>query len=148
MEKRDSGGPVRVGMKWGSIGGVVGFLASLLGSLAGVVIAGFIGVSCGRRAAEAVAERSAGAGALAGLVGGSVAAPVFVLGASVGAIVAARGIGAQSIADAVSEFMGMEISPDEAWQLFLLSVLAAGVLQAAVLILASVAAGAWSLRKE
>ncbi len=133
-------------MVWGGIGGVVGFLVSLLGSLMGILVAGFVGYSCGRRAAEADAERRAGA--LSGLVGGAVAAPAFVIGASAGALVAARRIGSSQIAAALSDMLGMRVSPEEAWRFFLLSLALAAVFQAVVLVLASTAAGAWALRKE
>ena len=130
-------------MAWGGIGGVVGFLASLLGSLVGILVAGFVGFACGRRAAEAGKR----AGALSGLVGGAVAAPVFVIGASAGALVAARWIGSSRIAATLSEVLGTRVSPDEAWRIFLLSIAVAAVFQAVVLILASTAAGAWATRK-
>lgn len=146
MEQRETKGAVRVGMTWGGIGGVVGFLASLLGSLAGMVVAGFVGASCGRRAAEAEAGRRAGA--LSGLVGGSVAAPVFVLGASAGALVSARALGTREIAATLSDLLGTQISSDEAWVLFLLSLVFAAIFQAVILILASTAAGAWATRKK
>src|SRR3712207_8395694 len=132
-------------MVWGGIGGVVGFLAALLGSLVGILVAGFLGYSCGRRAAEADAGRRAGA--LSGLVGGAVAAPAFVIGASAGALVAARGIGSSRIAATLSEVVGTRVSPDEAWRIFLLSIAVAALFQAIVLILASTAAGAWATRK-
>jgi hypothetical protein len=143
VEQRDERGAVRVGMAWGGIGGVLGFLASLLGSLVGILVAGFVGFACGRRAAEAGRR----AGALSGLVGGAVAAPVFVIGASAGALVAARGIGSSRIAATLSEVVGTRVSPDEAWRIFLLSIAVAAVFQAVVLILASTAAGAWATRK-
>ena len=136
MEERDErGGAVRVGMVWGGIGGVVGFLASLLGSLVGVLMAGFVGFSCGRRAAGADASAGAGRpGALSGLIGGALAAPVYVLGASAGAVVAARGIGSSRMADSISDVLGTRISPEQAWQLFLLSLVLAAFFQAAILI--------------
>jgi hypothetical protein len=143
VEQREKRGAIRVGMAWGGIGGVVGFLASLLGSLVGILVAGFVGFACGRRAAEAGGR----AGALSGLVSGAVAAPVFVIGASAGALVAARGIGSSRIAATLSEVVGTRVSPDEAWQIFLLSIAVAAVFQAVVLILASTAAGAWATRK-
>src|SRR5688500_11584112 len=133
-------------MVWGGIGGVVGFLAALLGSLAGILVAGFLGYSCGRRAAEADAGRRTGA--LSGLVSGAVAAPAFVIGASAGALVAARAIGSPRIAATLSEVLGTQVSSEEAWQLFLLSVVVAAVFQAVVLILTSTAAGAWSAKKQ
>ncbi len=132
-------------MVWGGVGGVVGFLASLLGSLAGIVVAGFVGYSCGRRAAEADAERRAGV--LSGLMGGAVAAPAFVMGASAGALVAARRIGSSRLAAALSDMLGMQVSPEEAWRFFLLSLVLAAVFQAVVLVLASTAA-AWATRKR
>ena len=130
-------------MVWGGIGGVVGFLTSLLGSLVGILVAGFVGFACGRRAAEAGRR----AGALSGLVSGAVAAPVFVIGASAGALVAAQGIGSSRIATTLSEVVGTRVSPDEAWRIFLLSIAVAAVFQAVILILASTAAGAWATRK-
>jgi hypothetical protein len=139
-EARD--GAVRVGMIWGGIGGVVGFLVSLLGSLVGILAAGFVGFSCGRRAAEA-GRRT---GALSGLVGGAVAAPAYVLGSAAGALVAVRGIGATRLAATLSEMLGTRVTPDEAWLFFLLSLVLAAFLQAAILILASTAAGAWAKR--
>ena len=111
-------------MVWGGIGAVVGFLTSLLGSLVGILVAGFIGVSCGRRAAEADAGRRA---VLSGLVSGAVAAPAFVIGASAGALVAARAIGSPRIAATLSEVLGTQVSSEEAWQLFLLSIVVAAV---------------------
>ena len=132
-------------MVWGGVGGIVGFLVSLLGSLAGIVAAGFVGASCGRRAAEADAERRAGA--LSGLVGGAVAAPVFVIGASAGALVAGRGIGSVRLAATLSDVIGAQVTPEEAWRFFLLSLVLAAVLQAVVLVLASTAAGAWATRE-
>jgi hypothetical protein len=142
-EREERGSAVRVGMIWGGIGGVVGLLVSLLGSLVGILVAGFIGVSCGRRAAV-VGQRS---GVLSGLVGGAVAAPVYVLGSTLGALLAGRGIGAASIATTLSEVLGTQVSADEAWSLFLLSLVLSAILQAVVLILASTAAGAWASRK-
>jgi hypothetical protein len=132
-------------MVWGGIGGIVGFLVSLLGSLAGIVVAGFVGFSCGRRAAEADAGRRAGA--LSGLVGGAVAAPVFVIGASAGALVAAQRIGSGRIAATLSDVVGTRVTPEEAWRFFLLSLVLAAIFQAVVLILASTAAGAWTTRE-
>lgn len=112
----------------------------------GVVVAGFIGVSCGRRAAEADAGRRSGA--LSGLVGGAVAAPVFVVGASAGALVAARRIGSAQIAATLSEVIGTRVTSEEAWQFFLLSLILAAFFQAVILVLASTAAGAWATRKR
>jgi hypothetical protein len=145
VEQRDERDAVRVGMVWGGIGAVVGFLTSLLGSLVGILVAGFVGISCGRRAAEAEAGRRAGA--LSGLVGGAVAAPAFVIGASTGALVAARAIGSPRIAATLSEVLGTQVSSDEAWRVFLLSIAVAAVFQAVILILAATAAGAWVTRK-
>jgi hypothetical protein len=146
MEQRDGRDAVRVGMVWGGIGGIVGFLVSLLGSLVGIVAAGFVGASCGRRAAEADADQRAGV--LSGLVGGAVAAPAFVIGASAGALVAARGIGSARLAATLSDVIGVQVTPEEAWRYFLLSLVLAAVLQAGVLVLASTAAGAWATREE
>ena len=133
-------------MVWGGVGAVVAFLTSLLGSLVGILVAGFVGLSCGRRAAEADAGRRDGA--LSGLVSGAVAAPAFVIGASIGALLAARGIGSARIATTLSDMLGTQVSPEEAWRFFLLSLVLAAVFQAVVLVLASTAAGAWASRKE
>ena len=134
-------------MIWGGIGGVVGFLVALVGgALAGVLISGFIGLSCGRRAAAAEAGEKSGA--LSGLIGGSLATPVFVLGASAGSVISARSVSTAEMADLISEMAGMEVTPDVAWQLFLLSLLLAAFVQALLLILASTAAGAWAMRKK
>ena len=147
MEQRDAtGSAIRVGMVWGGIGATIGFLASLLGSLAGILVAGFVGLSCGRRAAEAEAGRRSGA--LSGLLSAVVAAPVYVLGASAGAVVAARGIGSARLAAMLSEMLGTRFTSEEAWQLFLLSLVLAAVFQVVVLVLASTAAGAWVTRKR
>lgn len=146
MEQKESRGAVRVGMVWGGIGGLIGFLVSLLGSIAGIIFAGFVGFSCGRRAA--VAEEGRRSGALAGLVGGAVAAPVFVLGATLGSAVAVQSMGTAEIATTLSDMLGQEISADQAWQFFLLSLVVAAFIQAGLLILASAAAGAWATRKK
>lgn len=131
-------------MVWGGIGGVIGFLTSLSSSLLGVLMAGFVGFSCGRRAAAAeVGKRT---GAISGLISGAVAAPAYVLGCSVGALVAARGLGSDRITRAVSDVVGMRVSPEVAWQLFLLGILFAAILQVGILLLASTAAGAWTVR--
>jgi hypothetical protein len=146
MEREDGrGGALRVGMVWGGVGGVAGFFGSLLGSLGGLLVGLFVGYSCGRRAAEAEAERP---GALSGLIGGAVAAPVFAVGASAGALVAARGIGSPRIAATLSDVMGTRISPDEAWTLFLLSIVLAAVLQTIVFVGAATIAGALAGRRK
>jgi hypothetical protein len=144
MEKKEErGGAIRVGMVWGGIGGVVGLLVSLLGSLIGIVVAVFIGVSCGRRAGAA--ERRAGA--ISGLVAGAIAAPVYALGSTIGALFAAREIGAARLAATLSELLGSKISPDEAWAFFLASLVLSAVIEITLLVAASVAAGAWSKRR-
>ena len=142
-QKEERGSALRVGMVWGGIGGVLGFFASLLGSLAGIIAGVFVGYSCGKRAAVAEDDRP---GALAGLIGGAVAAPVYVVGASAGALVAARGIGTPRMADTLSEVLGTSISPDEAWTLFLLSIVLSAILQAALFVAAATAAGAIAKR--
>lgn len=142
-QQEERGSALRVGMVWGGIGGVLGFFASLLGSLAGIIAGVFVGYSCGKRAAGAEADRP---GALSGLIGGAVAAPVYVVGASAGALVAARGIGTPRMADTLSEVLGTSISPDEAWTLFLLSIVLSAVLQAALFVVAATAAGAIAKR--
>jgi hypothetical protein len=144
MEKKEErGGAIRVGMVWGGIGGVVGLLVSLLGSLIGIVVAVFIGVSCGRRAGAA--ERRAGA--ISGLVAGAIAAPVYALGSTIGALFAAREIGAARLAATLSELLGSKVSPDEAWAFFLASLVLSAVVEITLLVAASTAAGAWSKRR-
>lgn len=129
-------------MIWGGIGGVIGFLVSLLGSLAGILLAGFVGFSCGRRAAAA----GQWTGALSGLVGGAIAAPAYVIGSALGALVAVRGIGAVRVAATLSDMLGTRVTTDEAWLFFLLSLVLAAFLQAVILILVSTVAGAWTKR--
>jgi hypothetical protein len=87
------------------------------------------------------------AGALSGLVGGAVAAPVYVLGSTLGALLAARQIGAAGIATTLSDVLGTRVSADEAWIYFLFSLILSAFLEAAVLILVSSAAGAWAKRE-
>jgi hypothetical protein len=142
MEKQERGGAVRVGMVWGGIGGVVGLLVSLLGSLIGIVVAVFIGVSCGRRAAAAEQR----AGAISGLIGGAIVAPVYALGSTIGALFAAREIGAARLAATLSELLGSRVLPDEAWAFFLASLVLSAVIEITLLIVAATAAGAWSKR--
>jgi hypothetical protein len=144
MEKKEErGGAVRVGMIWGGIGGGVGLVVSLLGSLIGIVVAVFIGVACGRRAA-ATGQR---AGAISGLVGGTIAAPVYALGSTIGALFAAREIGAVRLAATLSELLGSKVSPDEAWAFFLASLVLSAVIEITLLVAASSVAGAWSKRR-
>lgn len=145
MDQREARGSVTVGMRWGGIGAVAGFLASLLGVLAGTVIAVFIGVSCGRRAAEAEGKEKSGA--IAGLVGGAIAAPAFVLGASAGAVVSVRSVETARVAATLTEVLGTEISNEQAWQLLLVAVAFAALIQIVVLVAAATAAGAWAARQ-
>ncbi|CAN5698024.1 hypothetical protein BH24ACT22_BH24ACT22_19370 [soil metagenome] len=146
-QEQQQQGAVKVGMVWGGIGGVVGFLVSLIGgALAGVLISGFIGLSCGRRAAAAEAGRKSGA--LSGLISGSLATPVFLLGASAGSVISARSVSTAEMAELISDMAGMEVTPDGAWQLFLLSLIFAAFVQALILILVSTAVGAWVMRKK
>jgi len=142
-ERRERGGAVRVGMVWGGIGGLVGLLVSLLGSLIGIVVAVLIGVSCGRRAAAAEQR----AGAISGLVAGGIAAPVYALGSTIGALFAAREIGASRLAATLSELLGSKISPDEAWAFFLASLVLSALIEITLVVAASTAAGAWSKRR-
>ena len=130
-------------MVWGGIGGVVGLVVSLLGSLVGIVVAVFIGVACGRRAAAAEKR----AGAISGLVGGAVAAPVYALGSTIGALFAAREIGAVRLAATLSELLGSKVSADEAWTFFLVSLVLSAVIEITLLVLAATAAGAWAKRR-
>ncbi len=132
-------------MVWGAVGGVVGFIVSLFGAFAGIVAAGFIGFSCGKRAARAGKE---GSGASSGLVGGALAAPLYVMGAAAGAIVAAQTIGGDQIATSLSEVLDVELSGDEAWNLYLLGTAFAAVVQAGVLIGVATASAAWTARRE
>ncbi len=156
MKEKETVGAVRVGMRWGGIGGLVAFLVSLLEPVAGMVAAIFVGISCGRRAAVADAamdvptdaeDVEARPGALSGLIGGAVAAPVFVFGAAAGALVAARGSGIARMAETLSQMLGTNISSQQAWQLFLLSLLFSAVLQVTILLISSTSAGAWAARK-
>lgn len=135
-------------MVWGGIGGVIGFLVSLLGSFAGIIASIFVGVSCGRRAARA--EEGRRHGALSGLVGGSLAAPVFVLGAAAGALLVAQQIGGAEMARTLSEleFVDIEVSAEEAWRLYIGSLVFAGFVQAAILIGLSTLAGALTHRRR
>ena len=142
-EREERGGAVRVGMVWGGIGGVVGLMVSLLGSLMGILVAVFIGISCGRRAAAAEQR----AGALSGLVGGTVAAPVYALGSTIGALFAAREIGAVRLAATLSELLGSKVSADEAWNFFLVSLVFSAIIEIALLVAAATAAGAWAKRR-
>jgi len=130
-------------MVWGGIGGLVGLLVSLLGSLIGIVVAVLIGVSCGRRAAAAEQR----AGAISGLVAGGIAAPVYALGSTIGALFAAREIGASRLAATLSELLGSKISPDEAWAFFLASLVLSALIEITLVVAASTAAGAWSKRR-
>ena len=130
-------------MVWGGIGGVVGLLVSLLGSLIGIVVAIFIGVSCGRRAAAAEQR----AGAISGLIGGAIAAPVYALGSTIGALFAAREIGAVRLAATLSELLGSKVTPDEAWAFFLASLVLSAVIEVTLILVAATAAGAWSKRR-
>lgn len=146
-QKEQQRGAVRVGMIWGAIGGVIGFLVALIGgAVAGVLVAGITGFSCGRRAAAA--ERGRRSGALSGLISGALAAPVFVVGAATGAIVSARSVSTAEMSRMASEMAGLDIPPDQVWQLFLLSLVFAAVIQALLLILVSTATGAWTRRKR
>lgn len=139
-------GAVQVGLRWGSIGGILGLVFSVLGSLAAIVVAGFVGVACGRRAADVEAGQRSGA--MAGLVGGAIAAPVFVLGAATGGFAVGQMVGAEEISAVLSETVSMDIPPDEAWMIFIASLFVAALVQATILILASVAAGAWRARRS
>lgn len=144
--KKDNGGAVRVGMVWGGIGGVIGFLFSLLGSFVGILASVFVGISCGRRAARADAGKRHGA--ISGLIGGSLAAPVFVLGAAAGAVIVARQVGGAELARTLSQFAGIEISAEEAWSLYVVSLIFAGFIQAALLVGVATLAGALTARKR
>lgn len=145
-EEQKLSGPLRVGMRWGGIGGLIGFLASLvLASLGGIVASIFVGVACGRRSAAAAEGKQQGA--RAGLVGGLLAAPVFVLGAAAGALVGIREMGMQEVSSTVSEMSGMQVSSQEAWVLLLVGLAFAAVVQAVVLILSSVLAAGRAAKK-
>lgn len=85
---------------------------------------------------------------MSGLIGGSLASPVFVLGSAAGASISARNISLTEMSGVISDMTDMQISPELAWQLFLLSLVFAAFVQALLLILASTAAGAWAMRKK
>jgi hypothetical protein len=141
-ENEERGGAVRVGMVWGGIGGAVGLVVSLLGSLVGIVVAIFVGVSCGRRAAAA----GPWAGAVSGLVAGAIVAPVYALGSTIGALFAAREIGAARLAQTLSELLGSTVSADEAWAFMLISLVLSAVIEIILLTAVATAAGAWAKR--
>jgi hypothetical protein len=143
-------GAVRTGLNWGAIGGIAGFFSGLLGALSAMLIAGFIGYYCGKRASATVAERRSGKGAFAGFLAGCIAAPVFLVGAAVGAIVSAQSVGMDQFARSLSEFefLGGGITPEEAWLYFLLSLIFGAFAQAAVLVSFAVLGGAWTIRRE
>lgn len=146
-EEQKVSGPLRVGMRWGGIGGLVGFLASLaLASLGGLVAAVFVGIALGRRADAAGEGKQQGG--RAGLMGGLLAAPVFVLGAASGALVGVREMGMDELSSTVSEFSGMQVSSQEAWVLLLAGLAFSAVIQAAALILSSVLAAGRAAKKE
>lgn len=145
-EEHKLSGPLRVGMRWGGIGGVVGFLASVvLASLGGLVAAVFVGIALGRRAAAAGEEKQQGG--KAGLVGGLLAAPVFVLGAASGALVGVQQMGMSEVSSTVSEVSGMQVSSQEAWVLLLVGLTFAAAVQAGLLILSSVLAAGRAAKK-
>jgi hypothetical protein len=50
------------------------------------------------------------------------------------------------MAATLSEWLGTEVPADEAWTFFLVSLALSAIVEAAVLILASTAAGAWVKR--
>ena len=55
-----------------------------------------------------MAEDGRRSGALAGLIGGAVAAPMFVLGATLGSAVAVQSMGTAEIATILSDMLGQE----------------------------------------
>ena len=127
---------------------MVGFVISLLGPLAGLFAAGFVGASCGRRCTPAAGEVTASGGALAGLLGGLVASPVFAVGAAAGAVAAAQRIGTETIALTLEDVIGAPVSPEEAWRLYLLSLVFAAVVQIAFLVAVATTTGALAARKK
>lgn len=131
----------------GVIGGVVGFLTGLLGSLLSIFAAGFVGVTCGRRCARALESGGAADGALAGLVGGVVATPVFLVGAAAGGLIAVRAVGTGEIARIFGEVAGATVSTEEAWTIYLLSLVLAAGLQAIILVSTATVSGALVGRK-
>ena len=145
--REKASGVARVGMVWGGIGGVIGFLVSLLGPLAGLIAAGFVGASCGRRCPRASGEETASGGALAGLLGGIIAAPVFAVGAAAGAVASVRRIGTETIALTLEDVVGAPISPEEAWRLYLLSLVFAAIIQIAFLVALATTSGALAGRR-
>ncbi len=144
MNEEQVMGPLRAGLIWGGVGGVAGFLASLLAaSIGGILAAVVIGIFCGRRAAVAAGRR----GGISGLIGGAVASPVFAVGASAGVLVVAQELGMEEISSTLENVLGVAVSNEEAWQIFLAGVLLTAVFQCALLILTSVVAGSRALRK-
>ena len=146
--REKAAGVARVGMAWGGIGGVVGFVISLLGPLAGLFAAGFVGASCGRRCTRASGEETASGGALAGLLGGLIAAPVFAVGAAAGAVAGARRIGSEAIALTLEDVVGAPVAPEEAWRLYLLSLVLAAIVQVAFLVAIAATSGALATRRK
>ena len=79
---------------------------------------------------------------------GNLARLGYVVGVRMaGAVLAIRRIGTESAAATLGEIMGTSFSPEEAWQLYLLGIALAAAVQVALVVLASVAAGALALRK-
>ena len=115
------------------------------------IVARFTGRDPGRRLYRLLLWEKGGRGGKTGwgapgLIGGAVAAPVYVLGSTLGALLAARLIGAAEIAATLSEVLGTKVSADLAWTYFLFSLVLSAILEAAILVSASSAAGAWANR--
>ena len=81
------------------------------------------------------------------MIGGAVAVPGYVLGSTLGALLAARLIGAAEIAATLSEILGTRVSGDLAWTYFLVSLILSAILEAVILVSVSSAAGAWTKRE-
>lgn len=126
----------------------MGFLTGLVGSLLSIFAAAWVGIACGRRCAGALESGGGGDGARAGLVGGVVATPVFLVGAAAGALIAVRAIGTGEVARIFEEVAGVAVSTEEAWTIYLLSLVFAAGLQAVILVATAVVTGALVRRRK
>lgn len=143
-EEQKVSGPLRVGMRWGGIGGVVGLAMSLfLPYLGGLLGAAIVGVACGRRSVGSDEESAT----RAGLVSGALAAPVFALGAAVGTLLAVRQVEMESLSSTASEAAGIAVTAQDAWSILLVALVIIGLMQVAALILTSVLAAGRTAKK-
>jgi hypothetical protein len=72
---------------------------------------------------------------------------LYALGSTIGALFAAREIGALRLAATLSELLGSKVSADEAWTFFLVSLVLSALIEITLLVLAATAAGAWAKRR-